>query len=264
MQKCSRGLPMSDKRTIVFGGTRGIGKAFAMLAAAAGEQVYVVSSKNSSEVFGDYAKITCCTCDIRDAASLAAFISSVPDWSNAVFFQRYRGPQGNDLTNEFETSVAATINAIDLLASHACLHKPHESRSIVVIGSLAARLDCCEQPVSYHVAKAAMEQLVRSYAVRLGGRGVRVNMVTPAIVLKDESAVFYLNNEFLMSLYKEIVPLQRMGTAHEVAKVVRFLCSDDASYVSGHNLVVDGGLSLQMQEGLARKVAQINRKTCDE
>lgn len=100
--------------------------------------------------------------------------------------------------------------------------------------------------------------MVRYYAVTLGPRRIRVNSVSPGTVLKDESKDFYLKNEQLYNLYKGIIPLGRMGTAEEVANVVAFLCSSKASFITGQNIVVDGGLSLIWQETLARKVASLD------
>jgi NAD(P)-dependent dehydrogenase (short-subunit alcohol dehydrogenase family) len=58
-----------------------------------------------------------------------------------------------------------------------------------------------------------------------------------------------------MNLYKTIIPLARMGTSEEVANVIAFLCSHKASFVTGQNIVVDGGLSLIWQETLARRLS---------
>jgi NAD(P)-dependent dehydrogenase (short-subunit alcohol dehydrogenase family) len=132
-------------------------------------------------------------------------------------------------------------------------------RAMVVIGSLGGRMLLAGQPVSYHAAKAALEQMVRCWAVQLGPKGIRVNMVSPHQVLKDESADFYRGHTRLMELFKDIIPLGRMGTAEEVAQVVAFLCSDQASYVTGQNLVVDGGMSLAAVDGVVRRVIGMER-----
>jgi NAD(P)-dependent dehydrogenase (short-subunit alcohol dehydrogenase family) len=86
--------------------------------------------------------------------------------------------------------------------------------------------------------------------VTLGTKGIRVNSISPGTVLKEESRRAYLQNEKLMNLYRRLTPLERMGTAEDVAHVVEFLCSPKSSFLTGQDIVVDGGLSLQLQEAL--------------
>ena len=113
------------------------------------------------------------------------------------------------------------------------------------------------QLASYHVAKAGLDQLMRYCAVSLGAKGIRSNGVTPFTFLKDESKSFYMNNEPLMNLYNSIIPLQRMPTTEDSANTIEFLCSPRAAFLTGQNIVVDGGLSLVWPETLARRLAQM-------
>jgi len=96
--------------------------------------------------------------------------------------------------------------------------------------------------------------MVRYWAITLGARGIRVNSVSPGTVLKEESEEFFLNNTSLRELYQRITPLRRFGHAKEVAHVIGFLCSAETSFVTGQDIVVDGGISLQWQESLAREL----------
>ena len=107
------------------------------------------------------------------------------------------------------------------------------------------------------MAKAAVMQMVRYYAVALGPKGIRVNAVSPGTTVKDESKQFYADHPELEQLYRDIVPLGRMGTAADVAGVVAFLLSDDASFLTGQNIALDGGATLQAQESLARRVSPL-------
>jgi len=113
------------------------------------------------------------------------------------------------------------------------------------------------QPLSYHLGKAGINHMARFYAVSLGRKGIRVNVVTPFTFLKEESKDFYLNNKELQALYQEMIPLGRMGTAEDSANAVAFLCSPAASFINGQNLYVDGGLSVIWPETLARKLKSI-------
>jgi NAD(P)-dependent dehydrogenase (short-subunit alcohol dehydrogenase family) len=99
--------------------------------------------------------------------------------------------------------------------------------------------------------------MVRYWAVVLGPLGIRVNSVSPGTVLKEESKDFFLDDKTISDLYRRITPLRRFGSAREVAKVVACLCGEQTSFVTGQDIVVDGGLSLQSQEALARELLEI-------
>lgn len=174
--------------------------------------------------------------------------------NNLVFCQRYRA-EGDQWSGEIETGLTATMNIIERMVNESA-YAPEAT--IVVVSSLASWfVTDDEQPAGYHVAKAGLDQMVRYYAVALGPKGIRVNSVNPCRVLKEESKDFYFNNLPIYELYKNIVPLGRMVTPEDVANAVEFLSGTKSSFVTGQSLVVDGGLSLQLQERLARLVSPI-------
>jgi NAD(P)-dependent dehydrogenase (short-subunit alcohol dehydrogenase family) len=113
--------------------------------------------------------------------------------------------------------------------------------SIVVIGSPAANETYAGQ-AHYATAKAGLQMLARGMAWELGGNGVRTNVVHPGWIETE------LNREYLWSepgLREQVVrqiPLARTGQPRDVARAVLWLCSDDAAYVNGASLNVDGGL----------------------
>ena len=110
------------------------------------------------------------------------------------------------------------------------------------------------QPMSYHICKSAMNHMMRYMAVNLGPKGIRVNAVTPFTFLKEESKDYYLNNKPLHAMYCDIIPLKRMPTSMDSARTIAFLCSEQASFINGQNIYVDGGLSLIWPETLARNL----------
>ncbi|MBI2901283.1 MAG: SDR family oxidoreductase [Planctomycetes bacterium] len=126
--------------------------------------------------------------------------------------------------------------------------------SIVSIGSIAAFMACRESPV-YHIAKAGLVQMTRYFAVHAGPHGVRVNAVLPGFIVQDEYRGRYEGEE--NAEYRRTAeschPGGRTGFSDEVAAAVVFLCSQDAAFVNGHSLVVDGGATLQEQFGLLRR-----------
>lgn len=238
-------------RSVVIGGTRGIGRAVVQIFAAAGHQVTVIGRTPPPDADGDLDRVAYTTGDVCDAVVMADVCASLPRIDNVVFLQRYRGTD-DDWVGETETSLTATRRVIELLAE-----RSDPPRSFVLMSSIAASCIAHNQPASYHVAKAGVAQLVRFYAVELGGKGIRVNGVAPATTLKAESQDFFLGNAALRDLYAKMIPLGRMGTSVDVAHVVEFLCSDKAAFVTGQVIVVDGGMTLQCPETLVRRVVGI-------
>lgn len=171
-----------------------------------------------------------------------------------VFFQRSRGI----VDDPWDAELAVSLSATNALIKH--LHTKFArdgARSIVVVGGSVVSFVAHEQPVGYHVAKAGLYQLVRYYAATLGKERIRVNMVSPGAAIKKESERFYAEHRHLRLLNEKAIPLGRMGTSKDIAGIIDFLCSPKAGFVAGHNLVVDGGLSILWQETLAREASTL-------
>lgn len=242
---------------VVVGGTTGSGRAFVRLLSQRGDQVTVLGRHAPPEAQQRLSGVHFLAADLCDLEAVRAAMDQSAQCcgklSHLVFFQRYRG-KGDAWQGEFQVSLTATKFLIELCHDR---FDGTAANSIVIIGSVASRFVLSEQPVSYHVAKAALVQMMRYYAVVLGSLGIRVNMVSPDALIKEESRKFYEENRALSDLYETITPLGRMGTSEDVAAVVDFLCSDRASFMTGQELVVDGGLSLVGQAALARQAANL-------
>ena len=112
--------------------------------------------------------------------------------------------------------------------------------SIVNISSVAAEFGSRGQ-VNYAASKGGIDGLTRCLAKELAARKVRVNGVAPGMIETDMSEVV---RNLAGDRLKEIIPLKRVGQPEEIASVVAFLAGDEASYLTGQVLRVDGGLSL--------------------
>jgi NAD(P)-dependent dehydrogenase (short-subunit alcohol dehydrogenase family) len=240
--------------SLVIGGTRGIGREVVRWFLELGHQVSVLgkSAPSSDDQREDGAQYW--QTDITNPSTTLIALNSVLERGkihNLVFLQRFRG-DSDSWQGEIETSLTASKRIIEALdGSFAC------PTSIVFTSSIVGELVVHNQPLSYHVGKAGINQLIQYYAVALGPKGIRVNGVAPSTTLKEESREVYLNNPELYELYQKMIPLGRMGTAREVAAVMGFLCSSQASFITGQTIVVDGGLTLQFQESLARTLLKI-------
>lgn len=244
------------QHSLVIGGTRGIGREVVNCFVEAGHCVSVVGLHKPSSEYLDHPSVRFWEADISDSANLTGLFEQILQRgkiSNIVFSHRFKG-SGDFWEGEISTSLTATKAIIETLADD---FVEQGSKSIVLISSIVSHLVAEEQQVGYHVAKAGLNQMARYYAATLGSRKIRVNTVSPSVFIKEESSEYYRNNQKLTELFCSITPLGRMGTAEEIAGVVAFLCSDTASYITGQDLVVDGGISLQAQPTLARKLTKI-------
>ena len=247
-------MEMSQKKrhTLVIGGTRGIGRAIVKALSKEGHVLSVIGRRQPEETGEALPNVTHWLLDLLDSEGVSQacreILSQNGKLSNLVFSQRYRG-QADDWTGELETTLTATKEIIDNYVEE---FDGTGENSIVIVSSIASHLIAGEQPLSFHVAKAGLRQMVRYYAVTLGPKAIRVNSVSPCRILKAENQDFYLNNKQVLDFYTKITPLGRMGTAEDIANVVSFICSPSAAFITGQDLVVDGGMSLSLQDSVAR------------
>lgn len=234
--------------TLVIGGSRGTGKVIAQTLVKAGHEISVIGKRNATSDNHYF------QADLTDwnktEMVLREIIQKKGKLNHIVFCQRFRGIE-DDWVGEIDTSLTGTKNVIEWSKNR---FKSSLNNSIVIISSVAHNFIALEQPVSYHVAKAGLEGLIRYYAVTLGFKKIRVNAISPGTILKKESEDYYLKNKPLQDLYKQIIPLGRMCKSEDVADLALFLCNPQSQFITGQNITIDGGLSLQGHESLAREL----------
>lgn len=240
--------------TLIVGGTRGIGREVVRQFLRAGHRLSVLGRQPCPE-----RGVNSYPVDLADRAgvlaALAMALKNSGRLTNLVFLQRFRG-EGDAWQGELDVSLTATKLIIERLEGEFIRQRRGALNSIVICGSNASRLVAGEQPVGYHAAKAALRQMARYYACSLAPRGIRVNCVTPGIVLKEEAREYYRKNADLHALYCRITPLGRMGSPRDIAGAICFLCGPGAAFITGQEIVVDGGLSLLWQASLGTALAK--------
>lgn len=127
--------------------------------------------------------------------------------------------------------------------------------SIINISSVAAT-GICNQATDYHVAKAGLNQLTRHLAYWAGPKGIRVNGVSPGFIIKKENIERYESDKKWKERWEWSHPLKRAGYVEDISSAILFLASDFAKFITGTNLVVDGGMTLSSPGDLLTRYAQ--------
>ena len=122
--------------------------------------------------------------------------------------------------------------------------------SIVNISSVHGML-VSKKALTYETGKAAVIAMTRQMAVDYGKFGIRVNSISPGHIVTERLGKRWENNPSGLKFFEDQYPVRRTGLPEDIGNAAVFLCSDEASFITGHNLVVDGGLSIQLQEDLA-------------
>jgi NAD(P)-dependent dehydrogenase (short-subunit alcohol dehydrogenase family) len=112
----------------------------------------------------------------------------------------------------------------------------------------------------YEVGKAAVVALTKQLAVEYGPEGIRANAICPGHIVTERQQRRWDDNPSGLRFFEAQYPLRRTGRPADIANAVAFLASDEASFITGHTLVVDGGLTLQLQENFAVDIAKYLRE----
>ena len=110
------------------------------------------------------------------------------------------------------------------------------------------------------MTKAAIIAMSRQMAVDFGPIGVRVNCICPGHIVTERQDERWERNPSLLRFFDQHYPLRHTGVPDDIAHAVRFLCSEGAGFITGHTLVVDGGMTIQLQENLVINTARYFRE----
>jgi len=225
-------------KILALGCSSGSGLHFAQTAIEDEHEIISVSrTKPDCDVLRHY------ECDLMNAESVRETIMFLKGgYDGAVFYQRGRNREDDQWDNEIQVGLNATREFIRNITWNG-------GSSIVVIGSLAGSHAVFEQDDGYHVAKAGMLALVKFYALKYGKKGVQVNMVSPGEVATQG---WIKDNPKLDDFCSTIIPLGETGDSTDITEVVMFLL-EGGGYITGQEIVVDGGLSVIGQGSLMHK-----------
>ncbi len=239
---------LSGKGAIVTGSTRGIGRAIAEAMIAAGARV-VISNEDAAETahVADALAMPGVACDVNDHAALERLATegeaALGGLDIVVCNAGITGRPGSfaelDM-DDYARVMAINLTAQVVLCNHALPRMAARGGGAAILISSLSGLRGNGSINAYALSKAAIAQLARNLAVEWGPQGIRVNAVSPGFIATELSQPLLDNADF-MARRMAMTPLRRPGTPAEVAGAAVFLASPAGAFVSGHNLVVDGG-----------------------
>jgi 3-oxoacyl-[acyl-carrier protein] reductase len=231
-----------SRSVLVTGGNRGIGLAIARAFAQAGEQVAVTHRSGEPP-----AGLLGVKCDVTDPAAVdAAFAEAEAAHGPVDVVVANAGITRDTLILRMSEEDFAAVVETNLAGSFRVAKRAVKSMlrkrygRIVFISSVVGLAGSPGQ-ANYAASKAGLVGLARSLARELGSRGITANVVAPGFVDSDMTAA--LSEERRAEILRS-VPLGRYASAADVAGVVRFLASDEAAYITGAVVPVDGGLGM--------------------
>jgi glucose 1-dehydrogenase len=257
-----RGL--KGKNVLVTGGTSGIGQAIAVRFAEHGANVAINYLRTPDEATETEEQVHACVAKVRQEGVRDVLVGA--DVSNeaevarmvAEAVERLGGidvlvnnagiqisrPSEELSSADFDRVLAVNLRGAFLCAREAIRHFLAEEKpgSIVNISSVH-QLIPKPSYLGYSVSKGGMMNLTRTLALEFAGRGIRVNGVGPGATITPINRA-WVDDPVKAEMVTSHIPIPRAGEADEMAGVVAFLASDDAAYITGQTIFVDGGLTL--------------------
>lgn len=236
---------------LLTGATGGIGRATALLFAEAGATLLLSSNDATglqrlcSDLMRQGVNASALWADLADPFSVESLAATASQSAVDILvcnggIEGHTGPMLTATEAAIETLLQVNLRSSISLTSALAPRMAKSGRgSIVLIGSIAG-LRGNKGIGLYGVAKAGLAQLARNLAVEFGPDGVRANSVSPGLI-RTPFARSILEDTDYLGRRLGLTPLRRPGTPDEVAAAILFLASDAGGFITGHNLVVDGG-----------------------
>ncbi len=245
-------MRFKDKIVLVLGGNSGLGLAAAQAFAAEGAKVHLTGRDQATidVAVQGIPGATGYQSDIADPAATEAVVKAIEEADGRIdVLYINAGVGGFAPLREITEEAWDHTHAINLRGCVFALQKAvrimGRGASVVVTGSIGAH-GALEGNGTYAAAKAGLFMAMKVFAKELVAEGIRVNVVSPGPI---ETPLLYRNPGMteeqvagLREMMIQNIPMKRMGEPEDVAKAVLFLASEDASFISGANLFVDGGL----------------------
>jgi glucose 1-dehydrogenase len=263
--KRTRGLSgLEGKNVLVTGGSSGIGQAIAVRFAEYGANVAINYLRQPEEAADTERQVQACVAkvqregvrdvlvgaDVSKEDEVVRMVGEAVDQLGGIDVLvnnagiQISRPSDELSSKDFDTVLAVNLRGAFMCARETIRHLLAEGKpgSIVNISSVHQLIPKPDY-LGYSVSKGGMQNLTRTLALEYAGRGIRVNGVGPGATITPINRA-WVDDPAKKAQVEEHIPMRRAGTADEMAGVTAFLASDDAAYITGQTLFVDGGLTL--------------------
>ena len=239
-------IEATQPTAIVTGAARGIGLATTKLFLSKGYRVAMVDRDKAElkTATADLENVLGVNCDVSQEDQVNTMVQNVLQWSGRIDVLVNNAGVADfaaiqDTTFErWQTVMRTNLDGV-FLCSQAALDALRESRGCIVNIASISGLRASTLRVAYGTSKAAVIHLTKQQAAELGEWGIRVNCVAPGPVKTKLAAAVHTPD--IVSAYHDAIPLNRYGSEEEIARVIVFLASSEASYLTGQMIAVDGG-----------------------
>lgn len=247
-------MSLENKTAVVTGASRGIGLAVAKKLASQGANIAVVyvgdtaegeNAKKEIEELG--VKVGLYYCDVSNFEESKATVDKIiEEFGGIDILVNNAGIVRDKLVltmkeAEFDAVINVNLKGTFNMIKHTYNHFMKKRAGRIVNVSSIVGLHGNAGQVNYSASKAGVIGITKSAAKELAGRGVTVNAVAPGYIITDMTNAL---SEKAREQFTKNIPMKRGGLPEDVANVIAFLCSDDAAYVTGEVIRVDGGLAM--------------------
>lgn len=243
-------LDLTGKTALVAGASRGIGRGVALGLAESGAAVWLMGrggeelERLASEIQGSGAQAQALVADVTDMRQLEAAFAQISTLDLVVINAGTNIPEPFAQVSEDHYDHIMNLNVkAAFFTAQAALEKIAGGGAVVFVTSQMGHVGAANRTV-YCASKHAVEGLAKAMALELAPQGIRVNCVAPTFAETDLTRPMLGDPGFQTSVLSRI-PLGRLGRVEEVAAAVVFLCSGQASLITGTSLLVDGGWTAQ-------------------
>ena len=254
-------MRFSGKCAVVTGAASGIGRAATLLFAREGATVYAadIDLAGAQEVAAEGSNIVAVACDVCDVAQIKALMDRAGTEQGGIDILFNNAGAGGDRAPIDEIEPDGWDRTFDLLMRsvamgirYAAPHMKGRKGAAVVNTSSIAAVGPGYSPTAYAVAKAGVLHLTKCAATDLSRYGIRVNAVQPGFINTNIFTTIVEMPSQLVAPAKALIheissnaqPVTRAGMPEDIANAVAFLCSEEASFMTGASLIVDGGITV--------------------